>query len=37
MLYDVGKGRAAMLHCVGQGIHPSLPPFPLLHVNSTIA
>ena len=35
MLYSVGKDSAAMLHVAMKAFHPALPPFPLLHVDTT--
>jgi len=35
MLYSVGKDSAVMLHLAIKAFAPSLPPFPLLHVDST--
>lgn len=35
MLYSVGKDSAAMLHLARKAFFPSLPPFPLLHVDTT--
>jgi sulfate adenylyltransferase subunit 2 len=35
MLYSVGKDSAVMLHLAMKAFHPSLPPFPLLHVDTT--
>jgi sulfate adenylyltransferase subunit 2 len=35
MLYSVGKDSAVMLHLARQAFHPSPPPFPLLHVDTT--
>ena len=35
MLYSVGKDSAAMLHLAIKAFAPSLPPFPLLHVDTT--
>jgi sulfate adenylyltransferase subunit 2 len=35
MLYSVGKDSAVMLHLARKAFHPSPPPFPLLHVDTT--
>jgi sulfate adenylyltransferase subunit 2 len=35
MLYSVGKDSAVMLHLARKAFHPSQPPFPLLHVDTT--
>ena len=35
ILYSVGKGSAVMLHLAKKAFFPSLPPFPLLHVDTT--
>lgn len=35
MLYSVGKDSAVMLHLAKKAFYPSLPPFPLLHVDTT--
>jgi sulfate adenylyltransferase subunit 2 len=35
MLYSVGKDSAVMLHLARKAFHPSKPPFPLLHVDTT--
>ena len=35
MLYSVGKDSAVMLHLAAKAFHPSPPPFPLLHVDTT--
>lgn len=35
MLYSVGKDSATMLHLARKAFHPSVPPFPLLHVDTT--
>jgi sulfate adenylyltransferase subunit 2 len=35
MLYSVGKDSAVMLHLAMKAFHPSRPPFPLLHVDTT--
>ena len=35
MLYSIGKDSACMLHLARKAFHPSPPPFPLLHVDTT--
>ena len=35
MLYSVGKDSAVMLRLAAKAFHPSPPPFPLLHVDTT--
>lgn len=35
MLYSIGKDSAVMLHLAIKAFYPSLPPFPLLHVDTT--
>jgi len=35
MLYSVGKDSAVMLHLARKAFFPSMPPFPLLHVDTT--
>jgi sulfate adenylyltransferase subunit 2 len=35
MLYSVGKDSGVMLHLARKAFHPSTPPFPLLHVDTT--
>jgi len=35
MLYSVGKDSAVMLHLAKKAFYPTLPPFPLLHVDTT--
>lgn len=35
MLYSIGKDSAVMLHLARKAFHPSRPPFPLLHVDTT--
>ena len=35
MLYSVGKDSSVMLHLAQKAFHPSAPPFPLLHVDTT--
>ena len=35
MLYSIGKDSSAMLHLAKKAFHPSVPPFPLLHVDTT--
>jgi len=34
MLYSIGKDSAVMLHLARKAFYPSLPPFPLLHVDT---
>ena len=34
-LYSIGKDSAVMLHLARKAFHPSPPPFPLLHVDTT--
>lgn len=34
MLYSIGKDSAVMLHLARKAFHPSVPPFPLLHVDT---
>jgi sulfate adenylyltransferase subunit 2 len=34
MLYSIGKDSAVMLHLAQKAFYPSLPPFPLLHVDT---
>ncbi|MBK1672636.1 sulfate adenylyltransferase subunit CysD [Ectothiorhodospira shaposhnikovii] len=34
MLYSIGKDSAVMLHLAMKAFHPSVPPFPLLHVDT---
>jgi len=34
MLYSIGKDSAVMLHIALKAFHPSVPPFPLLHVDT---
>jgi len=34
MLYSVGKDSSVMLHLARKAFHPSVPPFPLLHVDT---
>lgn len=34
MLYSVGKDSAVMLHLARKAFYPSLPPFPLMHVDT---
>ncbi len=34
MLYSAGKDSAVMLHLARKAFHPSIPPFPLLHVDT---
>ncbi len=35
MLYSVGKDSAVMLHLALKAFYPSVPPFPLMHVDTT--
>ena len=35
MLYSMGKDSSVMLHLAMKAFHPSKPPFPLLHVDTT--
>ena len=35
MLYSIGKDSACMLHLARKAFFPALPPFPLLHVDTT--
>ncbi len=35
MLYSIGKDSSVMLHVARKAFHPSRPPFPLLHVDTT--
>jgi sulfate adenylyltransferase subunit 2 len=35
MLYSIGKDSAVMLHLATKAFHPAVPPFPLLHVDTT--
>jgi sulfate adenylyltransferase subunit 2 len=35
MLYSIGKDSGVMLHLAMKAFYPSLPPFPLLHVDTT--
>ena len=35
MLYSIGKDSSVMLHLARKAFHPSPPPFPLLHVDTT--
>jgi sulfate adenylyltransferase subunit 2 len=35
MLYSIGKDSGVMLHLAVKAFYPSLPPFPLLHVDTT--
>jgi sulfate adenylyltransferase subunit 2 len=34
MLYSIGKDSAVMLHLAVKAFHPTVPPFPLLHVDT---
>ena len=35
MLYSIGKDSAVMLHLAMKAFYPSIPPFPILHVDTT--
>ncbi len=35
MLYSIGKDSAVMLHLATKAFFPAVPPFPLLHVDTT--
>jgi sulfate adenylyltransferase subunit 2 len=35
MLYSVGKDSSVMLHLARKAFHPSVPPFPLMHIDTT--
>src|SRR5689334_23945791 len=35
MLYSIGKDSAVMLHLAVKAFYPAVPPFPLLHVDTT--
>ncbi|HTH98119.1 MAG TPA: sulfate adenylyltransferase subunit CysD [Stellaceae bacterium] len=35
MLYSIGKDSSVLLHLAMKAFHPALPPFPLLHVDTT--
>ncbi len=35
MLYSIGKDSAVMLHLALKAFYPSMPPFPLLHIDTT--
>ena len=35
MLYSVGKDSSVMLHLALKAFYPSVPPFPLMHVDTT--
>ena len=35
MLYSIGKASSVMLHLAMKAFHPSRPPFPLLHIDTT--
>jgi sulfate adenylyltransferase subunit 2 len=35
MLYSIGKDSSVMLHLARKAFHPSTPPFPLLHIDTT--
>ena len=35
MLYSIGKDSSVMLHLARKAFHPAVPPFPLMHVDTT--
>jgi sulfate adenylyltransferase subunit 2 len=35
MLYSIGKDSSVMLHLAAKAFHPSTPPFPVMHVDTT--
>ncbi|OHV09991.1 sulfate adenylyltransferase subunit CysD [Kushneria phosphatilytica] len=35
MLYSIGKDSSVMLHLARKAFYPGIPPFPLMHVNTT--
>jgi sulfate adenylyltransferase subunit 2 len=35
MLYSIGKDSSVMLHLAQKAFYPAIPPFPLLHVDTT--
>lgn len=35
MLYSIGKDSSVMLHLARKAFYPSIPPFPLLHIDTT--
>jgi sulfate adenylyltransferase subunit 2 len=35
MLYSIGKDSSVMLHIARKAFHPAVPPFPMLHVDTT--
>src|SRR6185312_9965504 len=35
LLYSIGKDSSVLLHLARKAFHPSKPPFPLLHVDTT--
>jgi sulfate adenylyltransferase subunit 2 len=35
MLYSIGKDSAVMMHLAMKAFHPSVPPFPFMHVDTT--
>ena len=35
MLYSIGKDSSVMLHLAMKAFHPGMPPFPLMHVDTT--
>lgn len=36
MLYSIGKDSSVMLHLALKAFYPSKPPFPLLHIDTTL-
>ncbi len=35
LLYSIGKDSSVLLHLARKAFHPSMPPFPLLHIDTT--
>ena len=35
MLYSIGKDSSVMLHLARKAFYPAVPPFPLMHVDTT--
>ncbi|MBV9248307.1 MAG: phosphoadenosine phosphosulfate reductase family protein, partial [Acetobacteraceae bacterium] len=35
LLYSIGKDSSVLLHLARKAFHPSRPPFPLLHIDTT--
>jgi sulfate adenylyltransferase subunit 2 len=35
MLYSIGKDSAVMLHLTMKAFHPGVPPFPMMHIDTT--